>query len=68
MYNLVILFIIDFQKLPIYYFFICTFHSTRMYLQAMIVCNQCGRTCMPTSVTASMKKVGNLDEGRVSEF
>jgi len=23
---------------------------------------------MPTSVTASMKKVGNLNEGRVSEF
>ena len=38
-----------------------------MNLRAMIVCNQ-SWPHMPTSVTASMKKVRNLNEGRVSEF
>ena len=40
-----------------------------MNLRAMIVCNQYGRTFKHVkSVATSMKKVGNLNEGRVSEF
>ena len=49
----------------ILFYLICIFHSTRMNLRAMIVCNQYGRTFKCCRFD---EKIGNLNEGRVSEF